>query len=300
MGSNGARINSLHVYPIKGCRALDRSRSALTATGLEWDRNWMFVNDAGRFLSQRECSRLALIDVAISDSELVLSAAGHLSLHCPLAASGATRRVVIWRDTCLARECGVDTRDWLERVTGVRGQLVRGIAGEARVSDPAFTGSDRGEAFFPDAYALLVVNSASLAALNARLPAPLPMNRFRPNIVIDGVEAFDEDRMTWLRAGPIALKCVKPCTRCIVTTTDQRTGERGSSEPLRTLRTFRWLPALKGVAFGMNAIVTAGAGAEVAVGERLDIEWHDAAINGARWKMGAAGAREAEDAGLPV
>lgn len=298
--SDGARITSLHVYPIKGCRGLDRSRSVLTATGLEWDRNWMFVNDGGRFLSQRECARLALIDVAMTESELVLSAAGQASLHCPLEAGGATRRVVIWRDNCLARETGVDTRDWLERVTGVRGQLVRGIAEEARTSDVTFTGNDRGRAFFSDAYALLVVNTASLAALNARLPAPLPMNRFRPNIVIDGVGAFEEDRMTWLRTGAIALKCVKPCTRCIVTTTDQRTGERGGSEPLRTLRAFRWLPALKGVAFGMNAIVTAGVGAELAVGERLDIEWHDFATHGARWKIGAAGAREAEEAGLPV
>lgn len=298
--SDGARIASLHIYPIKGCRGLDRARSPVTATGLEWDRNWMFVNDAGRFLSQRECAGLALIDVALTGHELVLSAVGHPTLHCPLDASGAARRVTIWRDTCLARDSGVDTREWLERVTGVRGQLVRGIAGESRTSDAAFTGSDRGQAFFADAYALLIVSTASLAVLNARLPTPLPMNRFRPNIVIDGVEGFDEDRMTWLRAGSIALKCVKPCTRCIVTTTDQRTGGRSGSEPLRTLRTFRWLRALKGVAFGMNAIVTAGAGAELAVGERLDIEWHDHAINGARWKIGGAGAREAEDAGLPA
>jgi uncharacterized protein YcbX len=294
-----ARIVSLHVYPVKGCRALDLTRSVVTATGLEWDRNWMFVNDAGRFLSQRECAGLALIDVAITERELVLSAAGHSSLHCPLDASGATRSVVIWRDTCVARESEVDTRPWLERVTGVRGQLVRGIAGETRTSDTAFTGSDRGQAFFPDAYALLVISSASLTVLNARLPSPLPMNRFRPNIVIEGVESFDEDRMTWLRAGPIALKCVKPCTRCIVTTTDQRTGERTGAEPLRTLRTFRWLPGLRGVAFGMNAIVTEGMGHELTVGGRLQIEWHDPA-SGPRWKMGAAGVREAEEAGLPV
>jgi MOSC domain-containing protein len=298
--TDGARIVSLHVYPVKGCRALDRARSVVTRTGLVWDRNWMFVNDAGRFLSQRECAGLALIDVHVTESELVLSAAGHPSLRCPLAASGATRRVVIWRDTCLARETGVDTREWLARVTGTRGQLVQGIHGEARISDPVFTGTDRGEAFFPDAYALLVISTASLAALNARLPSPLPMNRFRPNIVIDDVDSFDEDRMTWLRARSIALKCVKPCTRCIVTTTDQRTGERSSGEPLRTLRRFRWIPSLKGVAFGMNAIVTAGTGEELAVGDRLQIEWHDHANDGARWKMGSAGAREAEEAGLPA
>lgn len=297
--TDGARIVSLHVYPVKGCRGIDLVRSRITATGLENDRNWMFVNDAGRFLTQRECAGLALVEVALTEAELVLSAAGHPSLHCPLVADGAMRRVVIWRDSCLAREAGVETRAWLERVAGVRGQLVRGIAGETRTCDPAFTGTDHGEAFFPDGYSLLVVSTASLGALNARLPAALPMNRFRPNIVIDGVESFDEDRMTWLRSGSVALKCVKPCTRCIVTTTDQRTGERSGNEPLRTLRTFRWIASLRGVAFGMNAIVTQGMGDELSVGGHLDVEWHDDAA-GPRWKMGAAGKREAEEAGLPV
>lgn len=295
--TDSARIASLHVYPVKGCRGLDLTRSAVSATGLVWDRNWMFVNDGGKFLSQRECAGLAQIDVAVTDRELILSAAGHSSLHCPLDDAGAMRRVTVWRDTCLARASSVDTRDWLERVTGVRGQLVRGVEGESRISDATFTGKDRGLAFFSDAYALLVTSIASLAALNARLPAPLPMNRFRPNIVLDGLAAFDEDRMTWLRAGPVALKCVKPCTRCIVTTTDQRTGERRGEEPLRTLRTFRWLPALKGVAFGMNAIVTDGAGRELAVGDRLDIEWHDA-TSGARWAIGAPSAQDS--AGAPL
>jgi uncharacterized protein len=269
--TDGARIVSLHVYPVKGCRALDRARSVVTPTGLELDRNWMFVNDAGRFLSQRECAGLALIDVDVTESELVLSAAGHPSLRCPLAASGATRRVVIWRDTCLARETGVDTREWLARVTGTRGQLVQGIHGEARISDPVFTGTDRGEAFFPDAYALLVISTASLAALNARLPSPLPMNRFRPNIVVSGLPPFGEDLAHEFKAGGVRLRRVKGCTRCIVTTTDQAMGTRDGDEPLRTLRQFRFDRELKGVVFGQNLILIEGLGAQLRVGQELEV-----------------------------
>jgi len=280
-------IVSLHVYPVKGCRAMDLARAPLSATGLKWDRNWMFVDESGRFLSQRECPGLALIDAMVAGGELRLGAPGHASLHCPIESGGESRRVTIWRDTCVAQVSRVDTRDWLQRVTGVRGQLVRGIDGQAREADRAFTGSDTGQAFFADAYSMLIVGTASLGALNARLPEPLPMNRFRPNIVIDAPAAFAEDRMTWLRAGAIELKCVKPCTRCIVTTTDQRTGERRGEEPLRTLRKFRWLPALKGVAFGMNAIVTRGAGAELAVGDRFEVDWHPHSAPD-RWTIRAA------------
>lgn len=280
------RIVSLHVYPVKGCRAVDLARAAVAPTGLQWDRNWMFVDEANRFLSQRECPGLALVDVRVADDHLVFSAAGHPDLRCPIESGTERRRVTIWRDTPVAGVSSVDTRDWLGRVTGVRGQLVRGIAGDERRCDPAFTGADVGNAFFADAYSLLVANVASLAALNERLPEALPMNRFRPNLVVEGAGAFEEDHMTWLRAGPLALKCVKPCTRCIVTTTDQRTGARRGEEPLRTLRRFRWLPALKGVAFGMNAIVTAGAGSQLAAGQDLDVEWHPRSAP-ARWALRA-------------
>ncbi len=280
------RIVSLHAYPVKGCRAIDLPRAGVTPTGLQWDRNWMFIDAANRFLSQRECPGLARVDVRVADDHLVFGAAGHEELHCPIETGTERRQVTIWRDSPIAEVCSVDTRDWLERVTGVRGQLVRGLAGGERRCDPTFTGADVGKAFFPDAYSMLVTNVASLAALNERLPEPLPMNRFRPNIVVEGAGAFDEDHMTWLRAGPLALKCVKPCTRCIVTTTDQRTGERRGEEPLRALRRFRWVPALKGVAFGMNAIVTAGVGSQLAVGQELDVEWHPRSAP-ARWTFRA-------------
>ena len=288
---NEARIASLHVYPVKGCRGLDLARAPLTQTGLRWDREWMFVNEAGRFLTQRECAGLARIDVEVNEDELVLSSSGHPSLHCDLErdARGKQRQVLIWRDTCPARESLTDTRAWLQSAAGVSGQLVRVVAEHERICDPAFTGADQGRAYFSDAYPALITNPASLAALNERLPEPLPMNRFRPNIVLEGLEPFDEDRMTWLHLGSAELKCVKPCLRCIVTTTDQRSGERGGDEPLHTLRSFRWLTSLRGVAFGMNAIVTRGAGAELQAGQGVDVSWHPES-EPARWVFQEVGA----------
>lgn len=273
MSEPQARIASLHVYPIKGCRGLDLARVTLTATGLEWDRNWMFVDANARFLSQREVPGLARVEPRIEDGALLLAARGHAPLRCPLQIGGEEVRVTVWRDTCTALASAVDTREWLQRVTGTPGQLVRGLPHHVRVSDVAYTGTERGTHYFADAYAVLLAGAASLADLNGRLREPLPMSRFRPNLVIEGLEAFAEDRLQWLRCGEVALKCVKPSTRCIVTTTDQVTGERRGEEPLRTLRSFRWTRALKGVAFGMNAIVVSGAGTQLAVGDRLAVEW---------------------------
>jgi len=280
-----ARIAALRVHPVKGCRALELDRALLTGTGIQWDREWMFVTEGARFLTQREVPGLARIDARVLDGELRLSCAGHPELRVPIDSGDEQVRVTIWSDTCLARRAAVDTREWLRGITGTAGQLVRAVREHARVSSPTFTGSDRGEVFFADAYALLVASPSSLADLNSRLEQPLPMNRFRPNVVLDGLQAFAEDRVEWLNL-PLAdgrkvrLKLVKPCTRCIVTTTDQVTGERMGDEPLRTLRGFRWLPALKGVAFGMNAIVVEGAGETLAVGDVFDVTWQRQSATG--------------------
>ena len=115
---------------------------------------------------------------------------------------------------------------------------------------------------FADAFPFLVLSRASLDDLNSRLPAPLPMNRFRPNLVLDGCDAYAEDSLARDQAGRCRVALVKPCIRCIVTTTDQGTGERDGVEPLQTLKSYRWDAALKGVAFGQNAVVASGAGSE--------------------------------------
>lgn len=273
MSEPAIEITALHTYPVKSCRGLTHASSVVRPTGLEWDRHWMFVTDAGRFITQRECGGLARIDVAVENSSVVLRAAGHPELRCPIAATAPAIRVRIWNDECTAQPSLIDTRDWLAAAAGIRGQLVRAAPGQHRISSVEFTGDDEGRVHFGDAYAFLLVGEASLADLNSRLPRQLPMSRFRPNIVLRGLAPYGEDEIDRLVFGDIELKCVKPCTRCITTTTDQVTGERADDEPLRTLRSYRRLASLNGVAFGMNAILLNGDGRSFAVGDRAEVVW---------------------------
>ncbi len=270
-------ITALNTYPVKSCRGVSHAASVIRATGLEWDRNWMFVTDGGRFVTQRECGALARIHVSVADGDLILRSAGHPPLRCPIDDTGRPLRVRIWKDECTAHAACVDTRGWLESVAGIRAQLVRAAPGHDRISERQFTGDDEGRVRFADAYALLIVNEASLADLNSRLPRNIPMARFRPNIVVSGLAPYAEDDIDRLVIGSVELKCVKPCTRCITTTTDQSTGERDGEEPLRTLRGYRRIASLGGVAFGMNAIVVRGDGLSIAVGNKGEVIWRSPA-----------------------
>jgi uncharacterized protein YcbX len=262
-------VVSLHVYPVKSCRGIERSQAVVTDAGLEHDREWMVVTEDGRFLTQREEPRLALIETDVDDARLRLSAAGHDAVEVPLERGGEPREVVVWRHHCVAHDQGEESARWLSGFLGRPLRLVRFDPQHRRLSDREFTGATPGYSRFADAYAFLVLSLASLADLNARLPAPLPMNRFRPNVVIDGVEAYGEDAIRELHAGPLTLRLVKACTRCTIPTTDQATAERHPAEPLRTLRRYRWDERLRGVTFGQNAIVVEGAGARLRVGEEL-------------------------------
>ena len=266
-------ITELHTYPVKSCRGSSHAASLLHATGFEWDRHWMFVTESGRFITQRECAALARVEPAVEGRTLVLRSAGHPELRCPVETSGAPRPVRIWNDDCLAHPVSVDTRDWLQAVAGIRAQLVRLGPGAERVSNPRFTGNEESRYYLADAFALLITNESSLADLNTRLPKTVPMARFRPNIVVRGLAPYAEDDIERLVIGPVELRCVKPCIRCITITTDQASGERDGAEPLRTLGTYRRLPALNGVAFGMNAVIARGAGVTLAVGDRAEVVW---------------------------
>jgi hypothetical protein len=262
-------VASLHVYPVKSCRGIERARIRVTAAGFEHDREWMVVTPDGRFLTQREEPRLALIETAVDDARLRLAAPGGGVIDVPLDQGGAATEVVVWRDRCAAFDQGDASARWLAELLGRSVRLVRFNPHHQRRSDKAFTGETPAYSRFADAYALLTLSLASLADLNKRLPAPLPMNRFRPNLVLDGLEPYGEDAIHELHAGRLALRIVKPCTRCTITTTDQRTGARDGEEPLRTLRGYRWNAKLRGVAFGQNAIVVDGAGAILSQGQEL-------------------------------
>ena len=262
-------VASLHVYPVKSCRGIDCVQVTVTDAGFEHDREWMVVTPDGRFVTQREEPRLALVETHIDAERLRLSCAGYGGVDVPLGLRGAPRQVVVWRHSCVAQDQGDAAARWLAGVLGRPLRLVRFDPAHRRLSDRAYTGATPGYSRFADGYAILVLSLASLADLNARLPAALPMNRFRPNLVIDEVGAYGEDAIQELRANGVSLRLVKPCTRCVITTTDQATATRDPEEPLRTLKSYRWDARLRGVAFGQNAIVAQGAGGMLQKGQAL-------------------------------
>ncbi len=259
-------LAELHVYPVKSCRGIALEEARLTEAGLEHDREWMIVSPDGRFTTQRERPRLALVETRLTADALVLSAAAHGEVRVPFDLAGASREVTVWRDRCRAHDQGEEAARWLSDFAGCELRLVRFDPLHRRPSDPAWTGGLEALTRFSDGFALLAISRASLAGLNARLAVPLPMNRFRPNLVLDGLGPHGEDRLADLVAGNVRLRRAKPCARCVVTTTDQSTGDRDGEEPLRTLKSYRWDPALKGITFGQNLIVVEGAGSWLRVG----------------------------------
>jgi uncharacterized protein YcbX len=249
-------IASLHVYPVKSCRGIALTQAELTPRGLRHDREWMVVTPEGRFLTQRELPRLALIAPEIADHELRLQAPGTGGIAVTLdAGAGLPREVVVWGDTVLARDEGDAAAHWLSDFLLRSVRLVRFDPSRRRATDPAWSAGLPGESAFSDGYPVLVLSRASLSDLNARLPQALPLDRFRPNLVLEGCDPYAEDSLRVLQSGSVTLRLVKPCTRCIITTTEQSTAERDGEEPLRTLRSYRWSSELHGVAFGQNAIV---------------------------------------------
>ncbi|MGH8798832.1 MAG: MOSC domain-containing protein [Casimicrobiaceae bacterium] len=262
----GGAIAGLFVYPVKGCRGIALPSARLTERGIEHDREWMVVDVAGRFVTQRTEPRLASIGTAITAGALELAAPGADPLQVPLDRVGVAGPVTVWRDTIPGIDQGPAAATWLSARLDGEYRLVRFDAAARRHCNRAFAGASGAHIAFADGYPLLVLSQASLDDLNTRLAAaPLPVDRFRPNLLLSGLDAYDEDYIDELRCGEVALRMVKPCTRCQVTTIDQQTLEAGV-EPLRTLAAYRRNAVLDGVAFGMNAIVTAGAGATLARG----------------------------------
>ena len=276
-----ATIAALNVYPVKGCRGISLSRARVSARGLvaqlpsgtAGDREWMIVDRDGRFVTQREYPRLALIETGLGRGSLVLASADLPALAVPLdAPRGPARDVVVWNSCVRAHDAGEMAARWLSDAVGNEVRLVRFDPGHQRRCNPEYAGDSGAHTAFADGYPLLVIGESSLTDLNARLTAKgsaaLPMNRFRPNVVLAGIEPFDEDHLDTIATEDVTLKLVKPCTRCQVTTTDQETAQVGV-EPLATLGGYRTHPALAGVAFGMNAIIVAGEGGELKVGARV-------------------------------
>jgi len=247
-------LSELHVYPVKSCGGISLETATLGTRGVPGDRGWMVVDAAGRFITQRSDPRLARIRTRLEPERLVLEAPDLPPLELPRDAAGQQVEVTVWNDTGRAVDAGDGAAAWLREHLGRRVRLVRMDGAFARRPNPEW--ATTGELSFVDAFPVLVISRASLEDLNRRLPTPLPMNRFRPNLVIDGCAPFEEDRWGRIEVGGAVLRLVKPCTRCSTTTVEQETAQRGH-EPLSTLATFRcWDRG--GVIFGQNAVVEVG------------------------------------------
>jgi uncharacterized protein YcbX len=259
-----ATVSQLNVYPVKSLRGIALESARVTGRGLEHDRRFMVVGPDGGFFTQREIPRMATVWTDIAEGELRLAAPDHDEISLPLVpADGERMRVEVWETECEAIAPSPDADRWLTDYLGRPCRLVYMPDSTRRISDPRHAGPGR-LVGFADGYAFLVVSEASLAALNARLAHPVPMNRFRANIVVAGTPGFAEDDWGEFAAGSAVLRMAKPCGRCQITTTDQATGEVTGPEPLLTLGEWRRSEAY-GARFAMNA-VTVAAG-EIRVGD---------------------------------
>lgn len=268
-----ASVASLHVYPVKSCRGIAVDSFRLTDTGPEWDRRWMIVRPGGIFITQRSHPAMATIAVTIDGRTLRLAAPGRAPLEVPVDHPGSSWPVVVWRSECLGIDAGDEAAEWVSGAIGEPLRLVRQDPALPRFANPDYAGPKPHPVSFADAYPVLMISRASLEDLNRRLPEPIPMARFRPNVVIDGVEAYAEDAMTCFRAGAVVLRGIKRSDRCAITTTDQETGTRNpQQEPIRTLKTYRYDRALKGVVFGQNCVIESGVGERLAIGTPIEIE----------------------------
>jgi uncharacterized protein YcbX len=248
----GFELSGLYAYPVKSSRGLVLEEAEVGPRGIRWDRHWMLVERDGRFVSQRQRPRMALIRCEVVGERLRLSAPGMEELEVPVAPEGTERMEVrIWKDQCLAASSGPEAAAWLSRFLGTEVRLVYLPEDRVRPLAPAYARPED-QTGFADGFPFLLISEASLADLNGRLTQPLPMRRFRPNLVVRGCGPYAEDRWRRIRVGGIELRVVKPCSRCIVTTVDPATGERDGDEPLRTLRGYRQRD--NKVFFGQNLI----------------------------------------------
>jgi uncharacterized protein YcbX len=268
-----AVITGLYVHPVKSCRGYAVGAARVEATGLPHDRQWLVVTPDGRFVTQREQPRLALVETAVHDGDLVLTVPGREPLRVRRAPEAQRRDVIVWDDRCAGLDRGDEAAEALSALLGRAVRLVEFDARTPRLKRSTWLGERVVPVRFPDGYPLLLIGEESLEDLNARLPEPVPMDRFRPNVVVRGLGAFGEDRVRELRVGALRLQPVKPCTRCTITMTDQATATVDGAEPLRTLKTYRWDRELRGITFGQNVVVAGGAGTELRVGDRLEVEW---------------------------
>jgi uncharacterized protein YcbX len=261
-------VSGIFIYPIKATSAIAIPQAEVRPRGLAGDRRWVVVDENGKFLQQRVEPRLAQVHaVPAADGGLQVAAPGMSPLAIPVPGGDERIPVSVWNDTVDAARAATDASAWFSKFLGMACHLAfmdhtacRPVTSEH--------GGPADQVSFADTMPLLLTSEASLADLNRRLAAPLPMSRFRPNVVVHGADPWDEDHWKRVLIGEVELEATHPCRRCLVTTIDQQTGRKSpDGEPLKTLATFR--RRNQGVDFGMN-LVPRGAGV-VRVGDEVTV-----------------------------
>lgn len=275
-------ISELTMYPIKSCAGIALTEAVITASGLSYagvcDREWMLVDGSGLFLTQREYPRMACLRITIAGDTLRVDTDTMATLSISLKANADAQKITvqIWETEVIADDAGEEAAIWFSQALGTRCRLVRFSPQAQRYANTKWTGDTLAPTRFADGYPLLLIAQASLEDLNRRAIAQgrqaVPMNRFRPNIVIDGVEAFEEDyAASYLLQNGVQLRPVKPCPRCPIPAVDQLTGEVGAS-PVDILQSYRANPIVDGeITFGMNVILEQGAGLVLRVGDEVEM-----------------------------
>jgi uncharacterized protein YcbX len=244
------RVSALYVHPVKGFAGIPVEAAEVTPRGLAHDRRWMVVDADGMFVTQRERPEMVLVRTALTGGAIELEAPDHPPFRLPLRHEGGPRRDVrVWRHQGRAI-AHAEGSAWISRFLGGPHELVYMPDDERRPVDPDY-GRAGDTVSFADGYPLLLISQASLDHLNARLAAPIVMERFRPSLVVEGCLPHAEDDWMAFSIGPLRFRGVKPCSRCVVTTIDPTTGVRGL-EPLRTLAVYRSRDGK--VWFGMNVV----------------------------------------------
>ena len=246
-------VSALTIYPIKSCGGISLKIAKAGPRGFYGDRAFMVIDPSGCFITQREQPHMALITPSLKEDDGVLTvkAPGMEEMTITATGTGKRHEVVIWRDSCSGIDQGDAAAEWFSTYLGMACRLVAMPENYIRYVDPRYALNGRDQVGFADGYPFLLITQASLDDLNARLKQPIPMNRFRPNIVVQNTLPYAEDLWRRIRIGNMTFRIVKACARCAIPTTDQVTATRGK-EPLKTLSTYR--NATRGVVFGQNLI----------------------------------------------
>jgi len=232
-------LESITIYPIKSCAGIAVQEARMEERGLRYDRRFMMIDESGTFISQRKYPRMALIATGIEGEELWLNAPGMPLLSVPLQPRSSSRVLVgVWKSLCLALAVSKEADEWISQYLGARLRLVYMPDETRRSVNPEYS-INKNIVSFADGYPCLLVGAASLADLNRRMEAPVPMNRFRPNLVVAGSQPFAEDGWKQVRIGALSLHTTRCCVRCMIPMIDQEKGAITSKEPLRTLSRFR-------------------------------------------------------------